>query len=87
MAAEPAAADAVARAKHMPGLRVGLHLVLVEGRPVLPPERVPDLVDAQGFFRQNMVRAGVDFFFRPRCAASSKPRSRRSSPPSRNGPP
>ena len=66
MAAEPAAADAVARARHMPGLRVGLHLVLVEGRPVLPPERVPDLVDAQGFFRQNMVRAGVDFFFRPK---------------------
>jgi len=66
MAAEPAAADAVARARRMPGLRVGLHLVLVEGRPVLPPERVPDLVDAQGFFRENMVRAGIAFFFRPK---------------------
>jgi chitin disaccharide deacetylase len=66
MAAEPAAADAVARAKRLPGLRIGLHLVLVEGRPVLPPEKVPDLVDAQGFFRQNMVRAGIAFFFRPR---------------------
>jgi chitin disaccharide deacetylase len=65
MAGEPWAADAVARAKRLPGLRVGLHLVLVEGRPVLPAERVPDLVDGQGFFRQNMVRAGVDFFFRP----------------------
>ena len=32
---------------------------------MLPAERVPDLVDGQGFFRQNMVRAGVDFFFRP----------------------
>jgi chitin disaccharide deacetylase len=66
MAAEPAAADAVARARRMPGLRVGLHLVLVEGRPLLPPERVPDLVDAHGFFRPNMVRAGIAFFFRPR---------------------
>ena len=65
MAGEPWAGDAVARARRLPGLRVGLHLVLVEGRPILPPERVPDLVDGQGFFRQNMVRAGVDFFFRP----------------------
>jgi hopanoid biosynthesis associated protein HpnK len=65
MAGEAWAEDAVARARRLPGLRVGLHLVLVEGRPVLPAERVPDLVDGQGFFRQNMVRAGVDFFFRP----------------------
>ena len=65
MAGEAWAEDAVARARRLPGLRVGLHLVLVEGRPVLLPERVPDLVDDQGFFRQNMVRAGVDFFFRP----------------------
>ena len=36
MVAAPAAADAVARARRMPSLRVGLHLVLVEGRPVLP---------------------------------------------------
>jgi chitin disaccharide deacetylase len=65
MAGEPWAGDAVARARRLPALRVGLHLVLVEGRPVLPPELVPDLVDAQGAFRRNMVRAGVDFFFRP----------------------
>ena len=36
MVAAPAAADAVARARRMPALRVGLHVVLVEGRPVLP---------------------------------------------------
>ncbi len=46
MVAGPAAADAVARARRLPRLRVGLHLVLVEGRPVLPPEQLPDLVDA-----------------------------------------
>jgi len=61
-----AAADAVARAKDMPRLRVGLHLVLVEGRPTLPAAAVPDLVDADGFFRTNMVRAGIAMFLLPR---------------------
>jgi chitin disaccharide deacetylase len=31
------AADAVKRARLMPSLRIGLHVVLVEGRPMLPP--------------------------------------------------
>ncbi|HET8613731.1 MAG TPA: hopanoid biosynthesis-associated protein HpnK [Sphingomonas sp.] len=65
MAAGDAAADAVARAKRLPSLGVGLHLVLVEGRPALPPERIPDLVDASGRFRANMALAGAHFFFRP----------------------
>ena len=60
-----AAGDAVERARRLPRLRVGLHLVLVEGRPVLPPERVPDLVGADGEFRTDLVGAGVRFFFRP----------------------
>jgi hopanoid biosynthesis associated protein HpnK len=60
-----AMADAVARAKRLPHLGVGLHLVLVEGRPALPPDRIPDLVDSDGLFRTNMVRAGIDIFFRP----------------------
>jgi chitin disaccharide deacetylase len=64
MVGAPATADAVARAKRLPRLRVGLHLALVEGRPVLPAERVPDLVDASGFFRTDMVKAGIDLFFR-----------------------
>jgi hopanoid biosynthesis associated protein HpnK len=66
MVAAPAAADAVARAKGCPSLRVGLHLVLVDGRPILPPDEVPDLVDASGAFDDNMVRAGFRFFFLPR---------------------
>jgi hopanoid biosynthesis associated protein HpnK len=66
MVGAPAAADAVARARRAPGLKVGLHLVLVDGRPVLPPEEVPDLVDASGAFDDNMVRAGFRFFFLPR---------------------
>ena len=65
MVGAPAAADAVARARLMPQLRVGLHLVLVEGRPVLPPQRVPDLVDATGRFRSDMIGLAFDIFARP----------------------
>jgi len=37
----------------------------VEGRPVLPPERLPDLVNETGHFRNDMVRLGFDIFARP----------------------
>jgi hopanoid biosynthesis associated protein HpnK len=66
MVGAPAADDAVLRARRMPNLAVGLHLVLVSGRPVLPPERVPDLVDERGEFPTDLARAGVRFFFRSR---------------------
>ena len=65
MVAAPAIADAVARAKQNPGLAVGLHLVLADGRAMLPPTRIPNLVDAQGMFDSNMVRNGFRFFFLP----------------------
>jgi hopanoid biosynthesis associated protein HpnK len=62
MVAGPAAADAVERARSLPNLRVGLHLVLVEGAPALPPQRVPDLVDDSGHFRTDMTAMGFDIF-------------------------
>jgi hopanoid biosynthesis associated protein HpnK len=65
MVGAPAAADAVARARRLPRLGVGLHLNLVEGPPVLPPERVPALVRGDGGFDANLVRAGCRFFFDP----------------------
>lgn len=58
--------DAVARARRLPRLRVGLHLVLVEGRPVLPPSAVPDLVTGAGAFRTDMAAMGAEIFFRPK---------------------
>jgi hopanoid biosynthesis associated protein HpnK len=61
-----ATADAVERARSLPRLRVGLHVVLIEGRPVLPPAAVPDLVAAAGEFRNQRVASGFRFFFRPR---------------------
>lgn len=60
-----AAEDAVARAKAMPSLGVGLHVVLVEGRPALPPEQLPDLVDRSGQFRTDMVRIAISIFTKP----------------------
>jgi hopanoid biosynthesis associated protein HpnK len=72
MVSGAAAGDAVARAKAMPGLRVGLHLVLVEGKPVLPASAVPDLVDSSGDFRKDMARAGAAMFFLPGVRAQAK---------------
>jgi len=66
MVGGPAAADAVRRASRLPGLRVGLHLVLVDGVAILPPQRIPDLVDALGRFGNDMAGAGWRFFFLPR---------------------
>jgi hopanoid biosynthesis associated protein HpnK len=65
MVAAPETADAVERARRLPKLRVGLHVVLVNGRPALPPERVPDLVDSRGRFAANLFAAGVRYFFKP----------------------
>jgi hopanoid biosynthesis associated protein HpnK len=62
MVGAPAAADAVARAFRLPALRVGLHIVLIEGRPVSPAEQVPDLVDQAGNFRNDMVAASLRIF-------------------------
>jgi hopanoid biosynthesis associated protein HpnK len=60
-----AAADAVARAHRLPDLRVGLHLVLVDGHPVLPSEGVRGLVRGGNEFDRNLMRAGVRFFLLP----------------------
>jgi len=60
-----AAKEAVALAHRLPGLRVGLHLVLVDGTPTLAPERIPDLVDGRGRLRKDLTRTGVDIFLRP----------------------
>lgn len=65
MVAAPAAADAVERARRLPGLRVGLHLVLIDGRSVLPPGEIRGLVGADGRFDDNQIRAGLRYFFTP----------------------
>jgi chitin disaccharide deacetylase len=56
--------DAVERARRLPSLRVGLHLVLCDGRPALPAAAIPDLVDGRGNLRVDMMMLGVEIFTR-----------------------
>jgi chitin disaccharide deacetylase len=63
MVGAPAAADAIARARRMPRLGIGLHLTLVQGRPVLPAAVIPALLKADGTFHDNLAGAGVRWFF------------------------
>jgi hopanoid biosynthesis associated protein HpnK len=65
MVAAPAAADAVRRARALPSLRVGLHLVVIEGPAVSPPSEIPNLVDPSGQFPSDQARLGFRYFFRP----------------------
>ncbi len=63
MVTAPAVEDAVRRAKKLPNLGVGLHLVLMDGRPALQPEQLPDLTDDKGRFLIEPVKIGVRLFF------------------------
>jgi chitin disaccharide deacetylase len=69
MVAGAAAADAVACARRLPALRIGLHVVLVDGTPALPPEELPDLVNATGRLRTDMARLALDICVRPAVRA------------------
>ena len=82
MVAGAAAADAVARARALPNLRVGLHLVVIEGPAVLPPAEIPDLVDARGRFPSASFVSASTTSLVPVPGDSSPRRSARSSPPS-----
>ena len=64
MVSAPAAADAVARARMLPNLAVGLHLVTIEGPATLPPAQIPDLVDANGQLPGSQLALGINYFFR-----------------------
>jgi hopanoid biosynthesis associated protein HpnK len=72
MVSAPAAADAIARAKRLPDLRVGLHVVLVHGTPMLPREEVDALVDEEGRFPENLAAAGMSWFFSPKARRQLK---------------
>jgi hopanoid biosynthesis associated protein HpnK len=65
MVAAPAASDAVARARRLPQLRVGLHLVLIDGEPILPPAEPGSLARHDGRFDGNQLRAALRYFLAP----------------------
>ncbi|MDE1146982.1 MAG: hopanoid biosynthesis-associated protein HpnK [Azospirillaceae bacterium] len=69
MVAGEAAHAAAALAHGLPSLAVGLHVVLVDGKPFLPPDQIPDLVGPDGWFRNDLAKVGASIFFRPRVAA------------------
>jgi chitin disaccharide deacetylase len=62
-----AAANAVARARRMPCLRVGLHLAIVEARPTLPASAVGSLLNADGYLRSDMAALGALISVSPRA--------------------
>jgi chitin disaccharide deacetylase len=65
MVGAPAAADAVARARRLPNLRVGLHVVLVDGEPLTERTRIPDLIGRTGRLRNDLARYGAAIAARP----------------------
>jgi chitin disaccharide deacetylase len=55
MARASAADEAIEIARSTPTLGVGCHVVLVDGAPVLPPDRIPSLIDSRtGQFRSTL---------------------------------
>ncbi|HET9146681.1 MAG TPA: hopanoid biosynthesis-associated protein HpnK [Acetobacteraceae bacterium] len=65
MVAAPAAADAVVRAKRLPDLKLGLHLVLVDGDSVLGHDRLPHITKPGGRFGPGQIGRGFAYFFSP----------------------
>jgi hopanoid biosynthesis associated protein HpnK len=55
--------EAVSLARENPGLQVGLHLTLVQGRATAPGEGFPSLTDREGSFTDDPVMAGMRYFF------------------------
>jgi hopanoid biosynthesis associated protein HpnK len=64
MAAGPRTQAALRLARDLPGLCLGVHLTLIQGRPVLPPQEVPHLVTPRGWFAHDPVATGWRYFFR-----------------------
>ncbi|MFY9610597.1 MAG: hopanoid biosynthesis-associated protein HpnK [Blastocatellia bacterium] len=65
MVAGDAFDEAVKLARENPGLGVGIHLVTVVGRSVLPKAEIPSLVDENRNFSNNPATAGLTYFFSP----------------------
>ena len=65
MVGAPAAADAVARARTLPNLRVGLHVVLTDGDPVSDRGDIPGLLARNGGFRNDLALYGAQIMLDP----------------------
>jgi chitin disaccharide deacetylase len=56
--------DAVRRARLLPNLCVGLHVVLADGWSTLDGQLIPEIADPTGRMHSDMFRKGVRFFFK-----------------------
>jgi hopanoid biosynthesis associated protein HpnK len=65
MVAAPAAADAIRRARALPRLNIGLHLVLVDGDSSLGHAKLPHITAPDGRFSRDQARLGVKYFVSP----------------------
>jgi chitin disaccharide deacetylase len=65
MVGEESFDEAVEIARKYPSLGVGLHLTLLCGRSVLPPQQIPGLVNSNRCFTNCPVTAGMRYFFLP----------------------
>ena len=59
--------QAVRLAKENPRLGVGIHLVTVVGKSVLPHAEIPSLVDKEGNFSNDPNLAGMKYYFSPQA--------------------
>ncbi len=66
MPAAPASAQALNLSRHLPGLCLGVHLTLIQGRAILPPRALPRLVDSEGRFPTEPLRTGWRYYFETR---------------------
>jgi hopanoid biosynthesis associated protein HpnK len=54
--------EAIMLAKDNPTLAVGLHLVVVSGRAISPPDQISAIVNERGYFPDDPFRIGVKYF-------------------------
>lgn len=57
--------DAIRRAKRLPDLKVGLHLVVIEGPATLSHSHLPLITNQEDWFSSDQLRLGIDYFFPP----------------------
>lgn len=62
MACAPAFDHAVGLSKANPSLDTGLHLTLIEERPLTDPAKIPSLVDAEGRFHKHITVFAKRYF-------------------------
>ncbi len=63
MPAAPAFDQAIALCRQLPGLCLGVHLTLIQGRAILPAKHIPRLVDSEGRFSTDPVATGWRYFY------------------------